>query len=256
VTEAVKMINSWVGDATHGRITAALPPNSLPQGQTAMVLVNALTFGARWMYPFVPQSTKPGSFHLPSGTTVQVPLMHHSMDYGYAEDESWQLVEIPYETTKLQRGDCSMVCLLPKDKTLDEAIAELTVERLLGLIESLGTSDVVSLTMPRFAFDSSWRFKEVCERLGMRDAFDADRADFSRMYEGGAPSGIWIDDGYQTSKISVDERGTEAASSSIIAEVGGGTQREMVLDRPFLFLVRDIPTGAVLFMGRLMDPRE
>jgi serpin B len=76
------------------------------------------------------------------------------------------------------------------------------------------------------------------------------------MYTGGAPSGIWIDDGYQTSRIGVDEKGTEAASSSIIAQVGGGTQREMVLDRPFLFLVRDIPTGAVLFMGRLMDPRE
>ncbi len=255
VNDAVRMINSWVSDATSGRVTEALPPNSLPQGQTAMVLVNALTFSGRWTTPFIPEATKLGSFHLVDGTSVQVPLMHHSMDYGYAEDESWQVVEIPYETTAHQRGDCSMVCLLPKDKTLDEAVADLTAEGLIALVESLDASDVVSLTMPRFAFDSSWQFKEICEALGMRDAFDPESANFSRMYKGGAPSGIWIDNGYQSSMISVDEEGTEAASSSIIAQVGGGSLREMMLDHPFLFVVRDIPTGAILFMGRVADPR-
>jgi len=222
-----------------------------------MVLVDAIYFSGLWTFPFPPGNTHEGPFHLDDGTTVPVPLMSHDMEFGYAEDDSWQAVELPYGPEgSLEWGDCSMVCLLPKDGGLDEAVEGLTTEQLESLLTGLSSEDLVYVTMPRFQFDSSLRLKEACQALGMTDAFDPDRADFSAMYTGDAPSGIWIDDAYQTATISVDEKGTEAAAGSAVVQVAGIGQKEIVLDRPFLFLIRHRPTGAILFMGQVMNPNE
>ncbi len=257
VEEARQAINAWVSDATDGRVTEVLPSGSLPEEWTAMVLVDAIYFSGLWTFPFPPGNTHEGPFHLDDGTTVPVPLMSHDMEFGYAEDDSWQAVELPYGPEgSLEWGDCSMVCLLPKDGGLDEAVEGLTTEQLESLLTGLSSEDLVYVTMPRFQFDSSLRLKEACQALGMTDAFDPDRADFSAMYTGDAPSGIWIDDAYQTATISVDEKGTEAAAGSAVVQVAGIGQKEIVLDRPFLFLIRHRPTGAILFMGQVMNPNE
>jgi serpin B len=255
VEEARQAINAWVSEATGGRVTEVLPPGSLPQDFTAMVLVDAISFSGLWTFSFPPGNTQEGPFHLTDGKTVAVQLMSHDMDFGYAEDESWQVVELPYgpEGT-LEWGDYSMVCLLPKDSGLDEALEGLTAEGLESLLAGLSSEELVYVTMPRFKFDSGLRLKETCQALGMSDAFDPDRADFSAMYTGGAPSGIWIDDVYQTATISVDEKGTEAAAGSAVVQVGGIGPNEIVLDHPFLFFVRHRPTGAILFMGQVMNP--
>lgn len=166
-------------------------------------------------------------------------------------------MELPYASDTLhQPGDCALVCLLPKARTLDQALSALTAEGLAQLHDGLDASKVVSLTMPRFAFDFNWEFKKTCETLGLKDAFDPRRAVFSRMYQGDAPSPIWIDETYQAAMISVDEKGTEAATTTAVVQVGGMDQREVVLDRPFLFLPRDLPTGVVPFLGWVADPRE
>jgi serpin B len=257
VEQARQAINAWVSDATEGRVTEVLPPGSLPQDFTAMVLVDAISFSGLWTFAFPPSNTQEGPFHLADGTAVQVALMRHAMDFGYAEDQSWQAVELPYGPEgSLEWGDCAMVCLLPKEATLDEALRGMTAGRLESLLKGLGSDAEVNVTVPRFKFDSHLRLKEAFQALGMTDAFDPDHADFSAMYSGGAPSGIWIDNAYQTAAISVDEKGTEAAAGSAVVQVAGIAQNRVVLDHPFLFLIRHRPTGAVLFMGQVTNPAE
>jgi len=255
--QARQAINGWASDATGGRVQEVLPPGSLPQEWTAMVLVDAMTFSGLWTFAFPPTNTECGLFHLVDGGTVQARLMHHAMDFGYAEDDSWQALELPYGSKgSLAWGDCSMVCLLPKGASLDKALSGLTAENLRSLLESLDSGHEAAVTMPRFQFASSFRVKEACKTLGMTDAFDSDKADFSGMYSGGAPSGIWIDDVYQAATISVDENGTEAAAGSAVVQVAGTAETKVVLDRPFLFLIRHRPTGAILFMGQVADPSK
>ena len=171
---------------------------------TRMVLVDAISFSGLWTYPFPPGGTQMAPFHLADGIAVQVPFMHHEMEFGYVDDGSWQAVELPYGPENSNEwGDCSMVCLLTKEGGLDTAIQGLTAEGLQSLLAGLSAKELVQAAMPRFKFDSNLPVKAACQALGMTDAFDPGRADFSAMYAGGAPSGIWIDNVYQTATISV-----------------------------------------------------
>lgn len=258
VEAARQQINAWTADKTKGLVSDLLPMGSLPNDQTDLVLANALYFKASWAIPFLPDQTNPQRFHRADGSTVTVPMMSHTEEYRRGEDDTWTGVELAYAARPNRRtdGDLSMVLLLPKNGSLDQAVAATTPASLGALLSSFAPRDMV-LRLPRFKFRSGLQLKKALQALGMVDAFDPNKADFSGMFRAGGAGGnlgAFVGDVYHGGVISVDESGTEAAAATDLTVVAGITQNELTFDRPFLFMIRHVPTGTILFLGEVMDP--
>jgi serpin B len=250
--EARALINRHVADQTDHRVEEILPPGSInPRGlPTYLVLVNALHLGACWAYPF-PAAT-PGDFHLVDGSTVSVPTLRHTMPFPSAEGEGWRALELPYKGERL-----SFVVVLPDEGRFETFVQGLTAGTLEAVLAALdgdrADPKTIIFRMPKFAFRSAFRLKEPLRALGVRLAFEEDGADFSPT--GVRRGGLWLDEVYHGATITVDERGTEASAATAVVGVAAITDREMIVDRPFLFLIRDRDTGTILFLGQVVDPR-
>jgi len=239
-------INDWVSDQTEGKI-----PDLMPQGLidelTRLVLTNAIYFNAAWAFPFKPQDTEDGPFHLLDGGEVTVPMMKQGHEFGYAEGEGYQAVSLPYGV-----GGVSMVLLVPEAGQFEAFESSLNAERVDAIVKGLERWGV-TLSMPKFDFESSFDLGEALATMGMPDAF-SELADFSGMT---GTRELLISAVVHKAFISVDEEGTEAAAAT--AAVGGllsapEGHAELTVDRPFVFLIRDYETGAVLFVGRVINP--
>ncbi|XXY71546.1 serpin family protein [Sorangium sp. So ce291] len=243
--EARGIINGWVAERTEDRIKDILPEGAI-QPATRLVLTNAVYFNAAWQFPFDEEDTAPGDFTLVDGTTVSVPMMNGSAQLGYGEGDGYEALELPYDG-----GELSMVLVLPEEG--GELEAGLDRERLEGVIGSLGTRSV-TMTLPKFKFESTLDLVPQLVELGMPIAFTG-RADFSGIDGQG---GLFISDVLHKAFVSVDEAGTEAAAATavVIGETSAPEPATIRFDRPFLFFIRDIETGAVLFVGRVMNPSE
>jgi serpin B len=240
------LINDWVSDQTEERIQDLIPPRAITP-LTVLVLTNAIYFKAAWNEPFDETLTQDGLFHLLDGGEVTVPMMRQGAAFGYAAGDGYQVVELPYDGEEL-----SMVILLPDADRFEEFESTLDAEAVEAAVQDL-TPYQVNLTMPRFTFEWDTSLKEVLSALGMSIAFGAE-ADFSGMNELG---GLFISDVIHKAFVAVDEEGTEAAAATaVIIDLGAAPMPEAVvtIDRPFIFLIRDIETGAILFVGRVVNP--
>lgn len=244
--EAVRQeINSYISDMTEGRIKDLIPPGAL-DGFTRLVLTNAIYFNAAWMNKFNENATRDGTFYLVDGGSVTVPMMKQTYAFPYISGNGYRAIQIPYENNHL-----SMTIIMP-DKGQFEAFQDsLDWQRISGILSQLKGQEVV-LTMPRFQFSSEFNLSEVLVGMGMDLAFSSS-ADFSGIT---GAEGLSISDVIHKSFISVDEKGTEAAAASAVMIAGAAPLQPpvMTLDHPFIFLIRDNPTGAVLFAGRVIDP--
>ena len=246
-TEAArKTINQWVSDRTKTRI-----PELIKQGMldtlTRFVLVNAIYMKARWMLPFEKKSTTASPFHRLDGTDVTAQLMHLGVEtLPYAKGTGYQAVRLSYV------GGLSMVVIVPDagafasfDTSLDAAkLAQIT-----GGLASRG----VKVALPKFTFRDPTLLKPALSALGMPIAF-SDSADFSGI---SPEEPLQIAEVVHEAFIAVDEDGTEAAAATAVigrASAAPSEPVELTVDRPFLFLIRDDETGAILFMGRVLDP--
>ena len=241
-------INDWVTEETEGKVKDLLPPGSVDRS-TRLVLTNAIYFNASWHWPFSPRDTKVRPFHLAGGGTVDVPMMTETYrDYGYARGDGYQVVDVPYSW-----GEMSMTILLPDEgTTLEEFEGSLDSELFDRIIDGIVT-DWVTLTMPLFEFESDFSLGDTLAGMGMPDAF-GDVADFSSIT---GSKDLWISEVVHKAFVSVDEEGTEAAAATVVAMVESGPGKEPIavtVDRPFIFLIRDIGTGTVLFLGRVSNP--
>ncbi|WP_438008885.1 serpin family protein [Sorangium sp. So ce321] len=243
--EARGIINGWVAERTEDRIKDILPEGAI-RPATRLVLTNAVYFNAAWQFPFGEEDTAPGDFTLLDGTAVSVPMMNGSAQVGYGEGDGYEALELPYDG-----GELSMVLVLPAEG--GELEAGLDRERLEGVIGSLGTRSV-TMTLPKFKFESTLDLVPQLAELGMPIAFTG-LADFSGIDGQG---GLFISDVLHKAFVSVDEAGTEAAAATavVIGETSAPEPATIRFDRPFLFFIRDIETGAVLFVGRVMNPSE
>jgi serpin B len=239
-------INEWISEQTEGKIE-----NLIPQGLigplTRLVLTNAIYFNAAWANPFEEEATRDGPFALLDGSEVTVPMMRQTESFGYTEGDDYQAVELPYDGREM-----SMVILLPDRDSFEAFEDSLDVEQVQAIVENLEYGQV-TLTMPRFEFDSGFSLKDALMELGMPAAFSAE-ADFSGMTGDRALS---IADVIHKAFVSVDEEGTEAAAATAVVMVESAMPAqpvEVTIDHPFIFLIRDIETGAVLFVGRVVDP--
>jgi serpin B len=239
-------INDWVSDETEGRIKDLIPQGAISQ-MTRLVLTNAIYFNAAWQYPFKEDTTSPGVFHLLNGDEVTVPMMEQQESFSYAKGDNYQAVELPYDGREL-----SMVILLPNSGQFEAFEKAIEYQQVKDIMEDLERREV-RLKMPKFEFDSSFSLKKTLSDMGMLVAFSAD-ADFSGMT---GKKDLFISDVIHKAFVSVDEAGTEAAAATaVIMELTAmpETPVEVTLDRPFIFLIRDIETGTILFLGRVMNP--
>jgi len=249
--EARETINAWVEKATNEKIKDLIPPGVLNE-MTRLVLTNAVYFKSDWADTFSEHSTKDAPFHLADGKTVTAPLMHQWTHIGYMETDEFQLADIPYKA-----GVLSMTILLPREADGLAALEKrLTAENLTEWIAK-ARSTHVDLNLPRFKFTSQFGLGKPLAALGMTDAFEPDRADFSGMT---TAEKLFIAAVLHKAFVAVDEKGTEAAAATAVM-VGATAmpQKPQVIfraDRPFVFLICHRPTGAVLFLGRLANPVE
>ncbi|HUV95275.1 MAG TPA: serpin family protein [Anaerolineae bacterium] len=235
-------INDWVGEQTEGKIEDLIPQGVIDP-LTRLVLTNAIYFNAAWHYPFREERTADGTFHLLDGGEVIVPMMTQTAPFGYAEGEGYQAVELPYDGREL-----SMVILLPESGQFEAFEGALDTDHVDTITKDLASRQI-ALTLPRFEFESDFRLEEVLPEMSMPVAFSSE-ADFSGMT---GSRGLFIEAVIHKAFVSVDEVGTEAAAATAVTVlVSEGV--EVTVDRPFVFLIRDIQTGAILFLGRVVNP--
>jgi len=239
-------INNWVSDQTEGRIEDLIP-QGLIDALTRLVLTNAIYFNAAWQYPFSEDMTEDGPFYLLDGGEVTVPMMSQTELFGYAEGDGYQVVELLYDG-----GELSMVILLPAPgqfETFGDSLDAQQVDEITGRLEFRQ----VTLAMPRFEFESSFSLGEALAAMGMPVAFSG-AADFSGMT---GNRDLFIADVVHKAFVFVDEAGTEAAAATAVVMPLSITPEEPVevtVNRPFIFLIHDIETGAILFVGRVVNP--
>jgi serpin B len=239
-------INDWVAEQTEQRIKDLIPEGSI-NDLTRLVLTNAIYFNAAWMNPFEEDATSNADFHLLDGSTVTVPMMHQTESLGYAAGDGYQAVELPYDGHEL-----SMVILLPEDfEAFEGSLTGEQVEKIVAGLEH----QQVSLAMPKFEYDYRLGLKSALAALGMPIAFTTD-ADLSGM---DGKRDLYIQDVLHKAFVSVDEAGTEAAAATgVVVGVTSAPLEpvEVTLDHPFVYFIRDIETGAVLFVGRVANPSQ
>ena len=240
-------INNWVSDETKDKIKNLLPDGSL-SADTRMVLVNAIYFKADWLDQFDANDTYDYTFYLLDGSQVTVPMMGQMMYIPYAAGDGYQAVELPYAG-----NSAAMDIIVPDAGRFEEVESALTSERLNEILGSMEQNSVM-LRMPKFEFESSFSLSDTLTNMGMPAAFDRNAADFSGMT---GKQDLFIGDVIHKAFVAVDEEGTEAAAATaVIMELAGAAFSELslIIDRPFIFFIRDLETGQILFVGRVVNP--
>ncbi len=252
---ARQFINGRVAETTKKRIQDLIPRGSIDVN-TALVLTNAIYFKAPWMSAFNERRTQDREFTLANGKKIQTPFVKSQEKLPYAEGKGWQAVEKPFSG-----GGLSMVFILPEAGKLNKFVSSLSGKQLMEITGELAKHRAtVNLELPKFKFTTpSIPMKQLFRSLGMWTAF-ASTADFSGM---DGTKLLKIDNIFHKAFIALDEKGVEAAAATAVVMATKGLAHgpppkifDFIADRPFLFMIRDVETGAILFFGRVMNPKE
>jgi serpin B len=238
-----KTINDWVASRTKDRIKDLIPQGVL-DALTRLVLTNAIYLKAQWITRFDDAVAAP--FTRLDGSRIEAQLMHQSESLRYTTADGYQVVAIPYG------GGLSMLVIVPDSGRFEAVERALDGAKLRAAIDSMKPRQV-NLWLPKFTFRSEARLKDALASMGMPVAFTGD-ADFSGMTK---QEPLAIAEVLHQAFIAVDEKGTEAAAATAVvmrATSAPSSPVELQVDRPFLFVIQDDETGALLFMGRVADP--
>jgi len=246
---SAQTINDWADKSTRGKIKEIVQWPFPPL--TRVILANAIYFKGKWVDPFDKKATKPHDFHLSNGEIKQTPLMWQRRHFGYQQGDGFRAVKLAYAGRRLE-----MYVFLPDTnsspaKLLADFNNETWRDKILPHFEDReGT-----LALPRFKIEYEVKLNDPLKALGMRDAFSA-AADFSAM----ADQPLLVSEVKQKSYVEVNEEGTEAAAVTGVRMTALAVMREplepfeMIVDRPFFFVIGDDQTGSILFMGVVFDP--
>jgi serpin B len=251
-------INGWVAGETNDRIQGLIPPRGI-DAETRLVLVNAIYFLGVWTVPFPKLRTRPAPFHATPGSAKHVPTMSNEAYFPYAAVDGVQVLEMPYVG-----DDLSMTLVLPGAQDgLGAVERRLTAERLASWMAAAKAQPVV-VSLPIFEVDPKEPLSLGAElaALGMPLAFDRHRADFTGIADPPSPADrLFIGKVFHKAFVKVNEQGTEAAGATavIMAPSGappapGPRPPEFRADHPFLFFLREVRSGMIVFMGRVVDP--
>jgi serine protease inhibitor len=248
---AAERINTWVEEKTNKKIRDIIQPQVL-DAFTRLILVNAIYFKGNWAMQFMEEATHDAPFHLSQKEFVRVPMMNQIEFFRYAESENSQILELPYIG-----HDLSMLVLLPKKVDglayLEKSLTAENLERWWSLLHN----KEVNVSLPKFTMTSQFSLGDRLQSMGMRDAFNPDRADFSGM--DGNPDWLYLTNVIHKAFVDVNEEGTEATAATAItvdACVSGPPPVIFRADHPFVFLIRDKTTGSLLFIGRVVNPAK
>jgi serpin B len=242
-------INGWVADQTEQKIKDLLPAGSV-DASTSLVLVNAVYFNAAWLYPFDSDDTYDGSFTRLDNSTVTVKIMGNHLGSALAtQGAGFSAVALPYQDDRL-----SLLLVVPDLGSFAAFEASLDSAKLDGIVASL-TSQQVILGMPRFKVETGASLAALLQGLGMISPFQPGVADFSGM---DGTRDLFITNVIHKAFIDVGEKGTEAAAATGVTMGRSAAPAGLAIyaDHPFLYFLRDQPTGAILFMGRVLDPSK
>lgn len=243
--EAARLaINQKVKRDTEGLIEDLLPEDSV--NDAACVLTNAIYFKSRWSNEFVKSLTADAAFAAQSGASVPVPLMHTQLTTGQVVNDEYTAIAVPYEQNQLE-----LVAIMPAPGSFDAFVGSLDAARVTRIAGELRPA-AVDLSFPKLEIEARVPLKERLIALGMRQAF-RDDADFSAL----SNASVAVSDAFHEATISIDEEGTVAAAATAISVVPTSAPDviiPIVLDRPFVFFVRDVETNALLFVGHYANP--
>jgi serpin B len=246
--QARQVMNGWIAEKTGGQIKELLTSDDVVP-QTRIVLTNAISFVGKWEKPFNPNWTRPAPFHLPGEKSVEVPLMNQEGRFRYASLNSTEVGELLEKTYADQR--LAMLILLPPKKPggLERLERALDAKALGQWIAQLRPRDVL-LSLPKFHGSSRQELSSVLAGMGMELAFD-DKADFSGITQS---EHLCLARVVHEAVVEVDEQGTKAYASSAASQEARSLPTMFRVDHPFVFLITDRMTGAILFFGRVTDP--
>lgn len=275
-------INAWVSEQTEGRIAGLIPEGGVHE-LTRLVITNAIYFKGEWAAPFNLDDTSPKEFNLANGAQVEVPLMKKVHNKGaryaafngdgtlfetplkvprqgeqpqtYPGEDGFALVELPY-----QGGETSMVIIAPNDAAnlagLEASLSSGNLTKWLSALQKRKTR----IEIPKFQFKAAYNLNDTLAAMGMPKAFDEGKADFSGIAEKDG-AGLFIGEVIHQAFIEVNEAGTEAAAATSLGIDSRSLPQKMVTfiptfraDRPFIYLIRDQKSGAILFLGRVCNP--
>ncbi len=246
--ESARMINVWVEKATSGKIHRVLPLGAITS-QTVLVLANAFYLSAKWEHSFDPIMTDPAPFHLLSGQTVEIPMMAQGEEHRHFADEEVTVVELAF-----RGGDLVMDVVLPNDPKRLRDSCPADIVQLRSWLSQLRPRKV-NLWLPKFRLTPEpCLLKSALVRLGAARMFDPAQADLSNMFDVSAA----VDDVAHQVDLTVNEKGLEvAAATAVYATLCMHEEPpvRVVVDRPFFFCVRHVPTNAILLLGHITDPR-
>ncbi|CAL4950151.1 unnamed protein product [Urochloa decumbens] len=258
-------INNWVSAATKNLIPSILPKDSV-QSSTVLVLANAIYFKGTWSTPFAENKTKDKKFYCLDGSRVHTPFMHSKEDQFIKEHDGFKVLKLPYRNTASDVDECnsderprfSMYIFLPDAR-----------DGLPGLIDKMASSSfnfmrdhmpkrrvkVGEFWLPKFKLSFSSQMNETLMAMGLNAVFFEPKANLSNMFED--DDGLFMEDVFHKAVIEVNEEGTEAAASTACTFLKKGKRldlTEFVADHPFVFFLVEEVSGAIVFMGHVLDP--
>ena len=246
---AADIINSWIEDKTNGLIKETLNP-PLPR-DAVMYLINAIYFKGTWTIQFDEDKTRDMTFYSSGETLSTVKMMSLREEFPYYENDELQMVDLPYGN-----GDFSMTIVLPnKEKNIDALISEMSNDLWNSLTSNL-SPDTGDIFLPRFKLEYKTELKKPLTEMGMGIAF-SEWANFSKMR---SQNDIFISKVIHKSFVEVNEEGTEAAAVTVVeigfTSIGPNQGFSILINRPFLFVIRENRSGAIMFIGKIENPKE
>jgi serine protease inhibitor len=244
---ALEAINGWVSDKTHKKIPKILDVlNPLDR----LVLLNAVYFNGIWKTRFDEEGTHDLPFTRGDGSVTEVPMMNKEDDVAYTSTSLFRAIRMPYGN-----GQYSMVVFLPEQGfDPDDIIDACTPAEWKAWMNSFQEDTPLNITMPRFKYRYELELKDVLKEMGMVEAFSDKEADFSKISD----VFLYISRILHKTYIDVNENGTEAAAVTAVVftttSAGGGGVPAFTVDRPFVYAITEKDTGAILFMGKVVDP--
>ncbi|MGK3964409.1 serpin family protein [Sorangium sp. So ce118] len=246
-------INQWVEQQTNAKIKDLMPSGSVTP-LTRLVLTNAIYFKGKWATPFDKKATKNEPFTVKPGAAPAVPMMRKTLQAKLGQAADASVLELAYEAQNPERPLAMVVILPAQVDGLPKVEQRLSAGQLKEYVEALRPARV-DVALPRFKMTADFELSKTLSELGMPLAFDQAKADFSGITRA---EPLFISQVRHKAFVEVNEEGTEAAAATGVAMATRAAPAPPPVfraDRPFAFLIRDVATGAVLFMGRVTDPR-
>ena len=241
-----KPINDWADKKTNGKIKEIVKDSDL--ANVRLVLTNAIYFKGDWLTKFDAKNTRKEKFKTLNGSSTDVDMMYQRSVVNYFEDEKNQILELPYKGETM-----SMIIILPKEiNSIKNLVSSINTKQF-SFYKSELRKQEVKIFLPKFSFTSEYRLENILPLMGMPDAFNQTKADYTGM-----SGGLSISKVIHKAFIELNEKGSEAAAVTAVIMVEKSARQEITFkaDSPFMFFICDKQTESILFMGCVLNPND